>query len=326
MAPPATEERLMGSAFLITTLDRPEELLRCVATIMNQSILPEEIVVVDASKSSIEDRVREIVDPSQVELVYVLAPRGRTRQLNLGIRESSRDPLFFVDDDAELDPSFHAAMLEAFRWGGPSVGGVQAVMENNNPRPLPERAAKAIFLLSRRTKDKPGRMLPSGYHTIPVKPSKPLQSEVIWLGATGYRRSVLEEFHFDESPDGPVRREDIDFSYRVSRRYKLLITPEARFHHCKAPNARLGAREGRRSQLVNDYLVFRKNLPVAPLQNASFAWAMLGTLGLELLKMALTGKSQPLMGTLDAVAKIARMERCRVLSRRQRRRDGYQSA
>ena len=44
-------------------------------------------------------------------------------------------------------------------------------------------------------------------------------------GNTSYLREVFEEFFFDEEFDGYAPMEDIDFSYRVSRKYKLIVDP-----------------------------------------------------------------------------------------------------
>ncbi|MFN2489121.1 MAG: glycosyltransferase family 2 protein [Actinomycetota bacterium] len=299
----------MGSSFVIATYNRPKELHRCLRSVLGQTVPPDEIVIVDSSDEEVDIGAQMLGAGGITELVQLRAEPWLTRQRNLGVAASSGDPVFFVDDDAELDPNFHAAMLQTFSSGDCGIGGVQATMNDNGCRAWPVRAFKAFFLLTRRTKSAPGRMLPSGHHTIPVDPEHAIGSEVLWTGATAYRRHVLDEFRFDESLDGPCLRDDIDFSYRVSRRYRLVITPDARFSHRKAPGARIDARRLVAMQLVNEYRLFGKNLPSTPRYRAAFAWAMIGTTLLEITKSAATGRAAYLLGLLDGLREIRRLAR-----------------
>lgn len=300
----------MGSSFVITTRERPNELRACVERILDQSRLPDEIVIVDASANPSGDGLRELAAAAGVRLVYQTSEAGRTRQLNKGVRASSGDPVFFVDDDSKIDPDFHSAMLKTFEATGPDVGGIQAVMTNNEVRAWPVRALRAVFLLSRRTRDSPGRVLRSGYYTIPIRPSAPREAQALWMGATGFRRGVCDEFSFDESLEGPSLGEDIDFSYRVSRRYRLLVTPEARFEHHRAPGGRIGQRERARTHVVNQYRLFRKNLWRGTAWNTmAFAWAMVGRLLSELVKSVARRQPDYILGTIDGLLEIVHRHR-----------------
>ena len=78
--------------------------------------------------------------------------------------------------------------------------------------------------------------------------------------------------------------EDDDFSYRVSRKYKLVLNPDIRLVHlCSEPNK--GERkEIQIMQVMNHYYFFRKNMPKTVLTWFSFFWSEIGRLLYELLR------------------------------------------
>lgn len=297
-----------ASSFVICTRDRPDELRRCLATLAHQSIPPAEVVVVDASEADSEATVRAIGEEADLRVVYVRHPPGRTRQLNHGIGVSTGDPVFLIDDDVELDPAFHQQMLTAFERGR-DVGGVQGtIIDDTYGSPL-KRAFRTVFLHSRHTQDRPGRLLPSGYYTTPVRPSDLREAQALRLCGLGFRRQVFDDFSFDESLEGYALKEDVDFSYRVSQRYRLLIAPEAKFRHLKTPAARIGVREKSRMHIVNNYLIFRKNLKGSFLQYLAFSWAMLGRLIYEAVRSAVNRDPNYLYGALAGIREIAARRR-----------------
>jgi GT2 family glycosyltransferase len=202
----------MGASLLITTLNRPEELRRCVESIVRQTVLPDELVVVDASDDARRASLDDLVRPTTMRLVHLPATRGRTRQLNLGIGAVRGDPVIIVDDDTVLEPGFVEAMVRTFEREGPALGAVEGTMIGASYATPVSRVLRTLFLLPQHTRESPGRVRPSGYYTIPVQPSRPTESEAVTLTATAFRRHVLEEFGLDESLGGYALKEDIDLS------------------------------------------------------------------------------------------------------------------
>ncbi|HEX2235643.1 MAG TPA: glycosyltransferase [Actinomycetota bacterium] len=306
---PADERRRAGSTFLICTLNRPEDLQGALHTLLTQSVLPQEVVIVDASEESSEALLRAMTSKAGVGLQYLRTTPGRTRQLNLGVKAARGDPVFIIDDDVRLDPEFHAAMLDTFEAGGADVGGVQGTVINDTFRSLPARAFRALFLLSRHTQNDDGRLLPSGYYTTPVRPTEVREVKALRLCGLAFRRRVFDEFTFDERLEGYALKEDIDFSYRVSRRYRLLVSPEARFRHLKAPSSRISVRSKSKMHVVNNYRFFRKNLERTIPQKAAFIWAMLGRLLYEAARSTVKREPAYFLGYLDGVVEVLRRRR-----------------
>ena len=90
-------------------------------------------------------------------------------------------------------------------------------------------------------------------------------TEVAWLSGCNmsYRKELFDEFSFDERFEGNGWGDDRDFSYRVSRRYRLVATPDARLVHKEVPAGRIGALEFGRLEIRHFLLFFEKGSPKA---------------------------------------------------------------
>lgn len=298
----------MEPTLLITTLDRPDELRRCLASVLEQDVLPSEVVIVDASSPPVPPPLHDELVARGVRVVALHAAPGRTAQLNEGIRASSGDPIIIADDDVVLERGFVGSILEAFEKGGPELGAVQGTMRNDVFRPWPARALRSVFLQSRHTRESPGRMLRSGYYTLPVAPSRPVDVEVLRLTACAFRRDVLREFPFDESLRGYALKEDIDLSYRISRRYRVLAIPDARFWHLKTPTARIAIREKSAMHVVNNFWFHSKHLKGSLLNRLAFAWGMTARLGFEVLRTVAHRNPDYALGALDGLREVYRRQ------------------
>src|SRR5918999_5181443 len=101
MSEQTTEIMRAPSSFVIATWNRPDHLLATVRNVIEQTALPRELCIVDASEeASARAEIEELCAAAGIELEYVFpAPRGLTVQRNLGIDRSTGDPVFFLDDD-----------------------------------------------------------------------------------------------------------------------------------------------------------------------------------------------------------------------------------
>jgi GT2 family glycosyltransferase len=154
-------------------------------------------------------------------------------------------------------------------------------------------------------------MLRSGYYTVPIRPSTLTRAEAVRLTATAFRRQALLEFPLDEDLHGYALKEDIDLSYRIGRRYLVVVNPDARFQHLKTPTARIAIREKSAMHVVNNFWFFSKHLRGSRLNELAFAWAMLGRLGAELARSVVKREPAYALGTLDGLRTVARERRRR---------------
>jgi GT2 family glycosyltransferase len=243
-------------ALVVATSDRTREIRRMLASLSAQSSPPERIVVVDAGAVSAKGVVAEF--PS-LDIVYIESPvRSAARQRNIGVGAAggSADLIGFADDDVEFGPDAFRAMKDFWRRAPADLGGAGFNMLNH-PR-LALRSLK-FLPLARKLQlydPEPGRVLRSGIQTLIGK--VPADRDVEWLPTTAviWRREVFASFRFDEWFDGYSYLEDLDFSYRVGKRYRLRVVAGAGYRHHPAPDGRgSGTVFGRREVLNRIHFV-----------------------------------------------------------------------
>ncbi|MGQ3685780.1 MAG: glycosyltransferase family 2 protein [Candidatus Loosdrechtia sp.] len=107
------ESSFISTTVIICTRDRPESLKRCLNSLSESVIYPQEILVVDnAPKSEATHRI--VSDFSGIR--YILEPRpGLSIARNTGIFYSSGDIIAFVDDDVTVHPQWLLAVQRAFQ-------------------------------------------------------------------------------------------------------------------------------------------------------------------------------------------------------------------
>ncbi|MFA6091819.1 MAG: glycosyltransferase family 2 protein [Elusimicrobiota bacterium] len=263
----------MRVSAVLSTFRRAESLRRCLDSLRSQTRRPEQIVIIDAAG---EDAVRALADSLRgdfKEVLYFHFPSSLTQARNHGIRSSSGDIVVFIDDDLVLEPEFIQELVSPLERD-PGLAGVTGNIIGHPRGSEPfKQALKRFFMLPC---DGDGRFRLSGAPTVPHGAAKPMDVEFLPGGLTAWRREVFSEFLFDESLPGLGINEDVDFSYRVSRKWRNFYTPKARCLH-ERPSLE---REARWNYLAREYSsawhLFKKNQPKDPLHSAAFLWQCVG--------------------------------------------------
>lgn len=233
----------MKAALVIATCDRPSELRRLVDSLSGQTRPPYQVVVVDSGSAPIEDSVR---NAPFAKFDYVTSPvRSASRQRNQGIAavEASVDLIGFADDDVVFAKDAFEAMERYWDRSTADLGGAAFNMLNHPL--LSFRALKgsvlsaALGLYSPR----PGAVIPSGFHTLIGKVASDRFVEWLPTGAVLWRRGIFDAYRFDEWFGGYSYLEDLDFSYRIGKSFRLAVVADAGYYHYPA-------REGRGSGIV----------------------------------------------------------------------------
>ncbi|MGH2752252.1 MAG: glycosyltransferase family 2 protein [Actinomycetota bacterium] len=276
----ATQPDRAASAFVIATRNRPDDLARTVESLLVQSVLPAELCIVDSSdETPTRPQIEKLCDDAGLKLDYHHpAPRGLTVQRNVGIDRTQGDPVFFIDDDVALAPECHEAVLAEYGKWGPELGGVRATPV----RPArPSRSTilyRKVFGIGGWWPESSGKVRP-GFYAEGVSDSAGVRKIEYFNGwFMSFRRAVFTHERFDEALSGYGYKEDIDFSYRVSRRYTLVQTPKARCDHLKSDTSRLNSHQLQRMNLANQFYLHRKLMPQTLRYKAALWWALLGLL------------------------------------------------
>jgi glycosyltransferase involved in cell wall biosynthesis len=111
---------------VIPTRNRPHSLARALAALARQESLPDEVVIVDASDSPLDEAaLRRAHGPLRIALLSS-AP-GVCRQRNIGVRAATGSHVLLCDDDIEPPAAYLRKLLE-YVHANPSAGAVTGVV------------------------------------------------------------------------------------------------------------------------------------------------------------------------------------------------------
>lgn len=217
----------MTLSVIIVTLDRPDCVCRCLGCLANQEILPNQVIVVDASE---DERTKRIVGDNP-GVVYLRNENGfgrMTRSRNIGLSHVKSDIVAFVDDDAFADREWSKNLLATYK--SPNIGAVGGRALNNQPGEE-QIGVEEIGVLKAN-----GQL--TGYFA--ADPGQTIEVDHIMGCNMSFRCKVLRELggFREDYPGISGIREDTDMCLRVKRLgYKILFNPKAVVEHIGAPQA-----------------------------------------------------------------------------------------
>ncbi|MFA4859286.1 glycosyltransferase family 2 protein [Methanoregula sp.] len=265
-------------ALIIPTRNRPEILLKLLGSIQMQDVLPDQTIIVDGSDLPIRSRI-EAFFPDNTIYVHCFPP-SLTKQRNAGLAHLDKNITLigYLDDDIELEPAAVQALLSFFETAPADMGGASFNIINVPPKKKLITFIRKLFLIDG---DVPGKVLKSGFCTSIF----PMDADVDcnWLcgGATVWRRELFKTFSFDEWFAGWAYHEDADFSYRVSKHYRLAGIHSAKVTHNPPPFNKTKQKQLGMMAVINRYYFVTKNKELSVL---FFFWASFGEILINILQ------------------------------------------
>jgi len=291
---------------VIPTKGRVDQIFRCLDSILKQTLLPHEIIIVDSSENANLDFFLKRKFPvDHPKIKYIHAEVSLTEARNIGTQHSSGDIIFFFDDDVILDKDYIKEVTKVFM--DDKDGKIGGVMGNITNLRRDTKSWSALFRrLFYQDQFGDGKFRLSGLATYVHGEKKILKTEFLSGCASAYRRQILREFKFDEKLgrlSGYCTLEDADFSYRVSRKYDLVYTPFAKLEHQASWLKRNDANQAiKKQQFISNYFyLFKKNMPKHLSNVFAFGSALFGYFLLTLLERNPKG----VIGWLRGIAHIA---------------------
>ena len=296
-------------AVAVCTKGRRRECLACLESVRAQTRPASPVIVVEAGgDDSLLDAMREFWPAGgKTGQTYVrVEPGGLTRQRNVAVDHLACDVVLFVDDDSTLERDCLERLAGPYREDvDRRLGGVQAAIIEHENRPAGSALFRKLFLLTQDAPGRPAVLLSSGWPRYCSVPAGRMAAEVIRGTAASYRREVFEAERFDESFPGYALAEDCEFSYRVSRRWRLLVEPAARTCHSPSTASRPDARMFHRMSVVHSWQLFRRYRRRATNWPA-YLWSRVGSGLLALRHAAQIGSLDPFRGAMDGYRTILR--------------------
>lgn len=246
----------MNFTLIICTYNRRYAIENLMNSIVNQSLYPNQIIIVDGS---LNDETRFYFEQNKFNnLEYFLidnSNRGLTKQRNYGISKvnSSSDIVCFLDDDTVLEYNYFEEILntynsfpDALGVGGYIIneGDWEFVGENYKPK------CKEFYFDGWKTNDGIRLVvrkllfldsdMPPGYSTnfshgrsvgfLPPS-GKTYPVEQLMGGVSSFRKQVFGSIQFSTYFEGYGLYEDADFTIRLSKIGKLYLNTSAQLNH-----------------------------------------------------------------------------------------------
>lgn len=270
---------MLSYSVIICTLEWRQTLDECLRSLLKQEPWAKEIILVHGGENVDEMEVRlcQSLSSSTIQPMIISSKPGLIRQRNSGIEAATGDVVFFFDDDVVLSENYiREVMLVYENDNVGEVGGVQGTATQLPATRVLVSIAQRIFLLSRFSGG--GRMQRSGYPALLGPCHSPTEVEVFSGCMMSFRRKVLYKFRFDDALTEFWYGDDMDISFMISRRYKLIQVPNATLVHNSSPYKGERRRNLARMKHKNRLYLFRKHLNPSLLDWICYAWADMGEL------------------------------------------------
>lgn len=216
---------------IIATKERPAVLDGTLRTLLEQTVAPKEIIVVDSgatdeTKKLVAGYAERTQDWTHWLYLHVFtAGAGASR--NAGIAQSASAILIFLDDDVILEPTYLEELLKVYR-DYPRVGAVSGIITNYNRPPLRNRLFQQWFYVGPFRDER----LAIYWNANKLRQAAPIPIRKMTGCVMSVRRSALGERMFDPHYAG-AGAEDVDLSWRISESCPILLAPRARLAHLR---------------------------------------------------------------------------------------------
>ena len=286
----------MKFSLIVCTYQRPGPLLKLLASVQEQTIYPNQIVIVDGSlDTKTQEKLRE--NPCK-NLEYFLVDaknRGLTKQRNFGIQKISEEVevVCFLDDDIVLTPTYFETLLSTYKTYPEAIGVGGYIINEVRWKEVPQnykvpntefaydgysRSDGGRFVLRKKMGLDANRVpahLPDFAHGRSVSflpPSgKIYPVEQFMGGVASYRLSSLKEQKFSEYFEGYGLYEDADFTLRLSQKGTLYVNTAAQLYHYHDADGRPNKYAYGKMVIRNGWYVWRVRHP-RPSVKARFKW------------------------------------------------------
>ncbi|WP_303317391.1 glycosyltransferase family 2 protein [Flavivirga abyssicola] len=284
----------MKFTLIICTYMRDEPLLKLLFSIKEQTLYPNEILIIDGS---LNDKTKQALEINKFEnLKYHKVDeknRGLTKQRNYGINLVSDESeiICFLDDDIILTPDYFENLIktyslctDALAVGGYIINEVvwEKASETINPnkfyydgwmRNEPSRF-KLRYKFGLQPDAAPG-FLPTFSHGRSIgflPPSREIyQVEQIMGGVSSYKKEVFSNLSFSTYFEGYGLYEDADFSLRLAKIGKLYVNTSAQLYHYHDDSGRPNKFKYGKMVIRNGWYIWRVKYP-NPVFKARIKW------------------------------------------------------
>lgn len=288
----------MDISVVIPTKDRPDVLYRCICSVLDQTVLPQEIVIVDDGNLSRKfvSNVERKTESIGIKFQYIKKNiPGLSMSRNIGASTARSSVVLFLDDDIVLDRDYIEVLKED--WDKykeeEHLGGIGGVIKNIRKITFMEKLFHRIFLLSSSAK---WDVTDVGFQVWTTEVEK--EEKVFYLpgGVTSFKKDLIAKIPFRQLSPGRTPSDDVEFFLKAKKQgCYFILEPRAKLFHKQAPTARendfaRGVKEG-----YNQCIIFNDNVEKNILNYLKFSWSSIGWI----LRQFLAGNCLKGMGRIS---------------------------
>lgn len=317
---------------------RPYPLSRLLASVQKQTIVPDEILIIDGStndetKHMLETQFQVEISETRIQnfsITYHKVPpnhRGLTKQRNYGIERvgSNIDIVAFLDDDTVLDSNYFKNLVEAF-IGLPDAAGIGGLATNENrwqPKTMTQYNLQTHYVfqnyvvaessrnvlrnkLGLASNELPGVMPLFGHGRTFSYPltGKNYPVDLLVGMSMAFRKKVVDELHFSTFFEGYGLYEDADFSLRALHYGQNYLATSVQLEHHHDSAGRPNKFSYGKMVVRNGWYVWRLKHPNPNLNN-KFKWYQI-TLLLTLVRISnIVTTKQPKEALTESIGRLA---------------------
>ena len=266
------DKQMVEISVVIPTLNRTASLERALRSIAIQTICPRQIIIIDQSETPFSmSRAKIIFNTNkiipQIQIIHRPDLRNKlTEARNFGIKTASCQIIQFMDDDSCLENLYFEGILPYLadkRYG--AVCG--RIIEPKTRFHFLARYFHSIFHLGEFR-----QIREEWYHE---KYPKAVETNCL-PGVAIFHRKVLDDFEFDPNLPGGYLGDDIEISFRASKKYTFLLIPRPKIRHLPDKTNRATPLKQSMDKALFYKYHFNKNISKTFANKLAFAWLILG--------------------------------------------------
>lgn len=214
---------------IICTLNNSLGVKKVLENIECQNIFPNEIIIV---QGGINIKTEQIVNQfkERLNIKYAKMEKSLVKQRNAGLKLAKGDIIFFLDDDVILEPNYFSPILVVYENDANNeIGGVQGTILNSPKGKKLKNFFNKIFFLEENHGN--GKLKKSGSPSFLAFSQSKVGVNVFNGCQMTFRRDIIKEIQFDPFFEKYWLGDDFEASYSISKRKKLIQTPNAKLYH-----------------------------------------------------------------------------------------------
>ena len=301
------EIRETSISVVIPTKNRGPDLQETLASLGSQTVSALEVLVVDQSdpRCLTDEQLADLVraHDSGMTARYLWKPElsGAAAARNFGGNLAVGQVILFMDDDVTLQPGCLAGLREALEQQ-PDVGAIGAVDMNSPLERRFHRLAASFFLVGPFRDDR---------HQTRRAALTTGNAQPACVASTYFfavRRECFLRHQFRESYKGTSYGEDVDFTYRVSHDFGLVIHPTVRISHRYSSANRADESELFYQKVTSKSRFYHDNLHPTCAIRIALGWAYIGLFLHALWRLARLQSVRPVIGFCKGLRKVPFMK------------------